>query len=68
MLNHRWVNYEEADYYADIIENEMESFLNDEEFEDEESVMEQVREIADFSNDDSWMFDDEENEEHNEFL
>ena len=67
VVAHHRISDEVAREYEETIECNFELFLDDDLYPDEESVIEGVKEIIGES-DDSWMFDDEENEERNEFL
>ena len=52
--------------YADQIENDIDTYLDDE-FQTELEVLQDVKNIFEDADDSSWMFDDEENEERQEF-
>ena len=52
--------------YADQIENDIATYLDDE-FQSELDVLQDVQSIFADADDASWMFDDEENQERKEF-
>ena len=60
------INPDERFRYADQIENDIDTYL-DESFQSELDVLLDVKNIFEDSDDSSWMSDDEENQEREEF-